>query len=249
MTESRSAADAGAVTVPLQLTTTQNAAYTSSDLPDMSPCNWATVYGPEGHTADCSVGSGGEIWSPDGKTSYGTGPYSPTLEFDPDVKHGLARFRITAKDSTFAAAEKLLAVTVFAQDRQDPSNQAPAGSATFQEFYDGGDTHFVGYNYTSGAPNDGVTPCSVYMQVDPEVDGKDRITYVLVTVDGHATIKNADPQYPQWRKVPLSSDGCATVDILDKTVEVVNVTLGLPQSPDSDSIGPFQIGFTVFPKT
>lgn len=243
-------------TVPLRMIVTSRAAYYADGI-SLKPCNWVKVDGPAGHTMNCNLSSGGEIiglndpndgsqlpsilYGGDG-TSYGTGPYLPTLD-----ENGFTWFLVRGENPSLPhAASELLVVTVNVTDENDDSNTATK-YPTFQDYSDANpqndpNQHLVGYDYTTGAPADGVTPCCLYVQADSASWGVVRVTVTA----GSATVVGSPPEHPHWNDVNLQSDGCATILLVDTNAESVKFTIGLPKAPGTDQLGPFTLDFLSF---
>lgn len=248
--------------VPVQAIVTAQAAYYYAEGTSFKPCNWVTVYGAPGHTVICNVGAGGEIVGAsdpsdtsqlpsilhDGDgVSYGTGPYTPILN-----RRGVTWFLIrgTRPPSAHAYASNLLSIEGDVADQDDPAHPATL-SATFRDYWDANpqndpDEHFIGYAYTTGAVADGLTPCCIYVKADSQDLG-----FVRVTVSGElpgtkcsASIVGAPPAHPDWCDVKLQSDGSATILLVDTVAELVSFTLGLPNAPGTDQLGPFAMRFS-----
>lgn len=207
----------------LQVSVTNGAAHPSDDYPHLRPCNHGTIFGPPGWPVTASVTTGAVIAEATGKDPT---TYQTILD-----KDGLAHFRVSSQTESL--------ITVVASSAT-LAGASPVANMTFDEYYDGS-AGIEGYNYSTHAPSDGVTPCSICAVVVASLK-TDELT---VTVDGGARIKNADPENPQTRDVPLNDDGSASVDITDTTAETVNVTMFVRGQP-----GPpvkFSLQFVTFP--
>ena len=230
----------GQGTASITVVTTALAAYYADDNA-LNPCCWVNVYGPPGDTVNCSCSAGGTLIVPpqgypyegDG-TEYDT--YPATLN-----EHGVAWFvvRATCPPPSNNASE-LLNITVTAVDVSGGGGTGSA-SPTFQKYSDANTLnrttqHFVGYNYTTNAPADNFSPCSVYVKVDSL-----KWKTVKAVVDGSATIFGSDGQ--QSADVDLNADGTAAFVIIDQVAETVNVTLSLPHAPSTDALGPLPVTF------
>lgn len=248
-------------TVDLQMIATSQAAYYADHFP-LKPCNWVKVYGPPGHTLTCNISAGeGEIiglsnpsdnsqvsqlpsilYDGDG-TSYGAGPYSPTLDTK-GVTWFLVRGRYSSKNH---AMSELAVITVNAKDQQDEENSATK-EPTFQNYWDANpqndpNQHFICYNYTSRVPADGATPACIYIKAD---SASPDVVRVNVT-EGNATVIGAPPKHPHWRDVTLDGNGYATILLVNKAAESIKFTIGLPNVPGTDQLGPFKVDFYSFP--
>lgn len=223
----------GQGTSSITVVATDLAAYYADDN-SLYPCCWVNVYGPPGDTVSCTRSDGGKLTvPPKGQPYVGYGTeydtYTPRLNQD-----GVAWFvvRATCPPSSNNASE-LFNLTVTAVDI---TSGAGAGSAspTFQKYWDANTynrttQHFVGYNYTTNAPPDNFTPCSVYVKVDSP-----KWKTVHVVVDGSATIVDGDN--PQSTDAYLNADGTAAIMIIDQVAETVHVTLSLPHAPSTEAL-------------
>lgn len=100
---------------------------------------------------------------------------------------------------------------------------------------------FTAYNYTTGAPADGKTPCSIYLFIDREHNGD--INQIRVRVNNNALI---DGYNKDWADIPLKEDGSATVNVTSNTVGKVNVWLTAPDSDSGDKVN-FVLSFRPIP--
>lgn len=255
---------AGQPSAPIQLSVSTGAAYFDGSL-SIAPCDWVKVSGPPGHTMSCSVAAGGEIIGlPDPKDesgfpsalydgglssgiSYGTGPYPPVLD-----ENGFAWFLVRcSSDNARRALLELLEVTVTVFDQKDAANSAQQ-FPVFQDYTSANSNtnrneHFVAYNYTTGAPADGATPCSLNLITDQKTTDPANVGHVQVTVSGSATVFGFSPTNheasPKQYKIPLGADGCAAVQILDRTAETVTCTVVLLGVPGSDHLPSIAVDF------
>jgi hypothetical protein len=234
----------GQGTATIQLISTWQAAYYADDTL-VRPCCWVNVYGPPGDKVSCTLTSGpGQLVVPSESDPYdGDGTvqdtYSPLLN-----ENGVARFLVRAgRPPSSDETLQLASVVVTAIDVT--GGGSGTATPTFQAYFDANENnhiteHFVGYNYTTNAPADNYTPCSVYVKVDATKYGG-----VLVVVDGSATIAGTDNL--QSTTVDLQEDGTAAIMIIDDTAETVNVRLSLPHAPSTDALGAFQVTFCEVP--
>ncbi|ETS30993.1 hypothetical protein BB987_16140 [Photorhabdus temperata] len=100
---------------------------------------------------------------------------------------------------------------------------------------------FTAYNYTTGAPADGKTPCSIYLFIDRE--NNDDINQIRIKVNNNALI---DGYNKDWADIPLKEDGSATVNVTSNTVGKVNVWLTAPDSDSGDKVS-FVLSFRPIP--
>lgn len=241
----------GKPTVPVRMWITSPAAYYDESL-SIRPCNWVKVHGPRGHTMNCSVAMGGEIVAPRDRddipgTLYNgdgipldTGPYQPVLD-----EHGFAWFLVRARSPALhKRVSGLLTVSTTVWDQDDPDN-SDTKSPSFQDYkdataHDRPNEHFIGYASTTGAPADGVTPCCIYVMTDQSgTAGMLRVTIVT----GSATVFGVVPTNPRQYDVPLESDGCAAVSIVDALAEPVECTVRLLNVPGTDQLAPIAMHF------
>lgn len=223
----------GQGTTSITVVTTALAAYYADDN-SLYPCCWVNVYGPAGDTVNCSCSYGGTvIVPPQGQPYAGDGPAYDTYPAKLN-RYGVAWFvvRATCPPSANKASE-LLTLTVTAVDAKSGAGTGSA-SPTFQKYWDANTLnrttqHFVGYNYTTNAPPDNFTPCSVYVKVDSP-----KWKTVHVAVGGKATIANGGNQ--QSADMDLNADGTAAIMIVDQVAETVNVTLSLPHAPSTEAL-------------
>jgi hypothetical protein len=179
--------------------------------------------------------------------SYGSDTYSPMLNDD-----GYTWFLVRAPYSaTSQMASESFFTSVQAEDANGDGNSVSKQPA-FQLYSDGNPSSdptvsFNSYNYTTGAPADGLTPCCIYVQADPKSSGG----YVRVQIadkESSASIIGAPPtRVPQWRDVPLERDGTAAILIVDPKDEAVPFTIGLPYAQGTNQLGPFTTYFHSFP--
>lgn len=252
----------GQPSVPLQMIVTTWAAYYFDSLL-INPCSWVKVYGPAGHTINCTVLPGVEmigLANPDDTTplpsilypgngqSYGSDSTYPAILNDDGYTWFLVRGKFSA---TTKAASELFFTSVQAEDANGDGNSV-SKQPSFQLYSDGNPScdptvHFEGYNYTTGAPADGLTPCCIYVQADPGKSGG----YVRVQItdkNSSAQIVGApETRQPQWLDVPLESDGTAAILIVDPKDEAVPFTIGLPYAQGTNHLGPFTMYFHSFP--
>lgn len=214
-----------------QLNSTQGAApYDPKSVPGLQPKNTVSVYGTPGRHLVAQVDSPGEIIESDGLPNY-----SFFLN-----EEGFSEFGVQLNYS--AAAEVLLTVKVY--DPDNP-NYSASGNVSFMPYYIGSG-HIHAYSVSQGAPNDGRTPCSVYVKVESGADDPVVITHVNVNVrNGAGAIENTSGAH-KCGVVPLNDDGWATIGIVDPISERVRINLSLDQSPDGEFIV-LDLRFVEFP--
>ncbi|WP_052130869.1 hypothetical protein [Erwinia typographi] len=100
------------------------------------------------------------------------------------------------------------------------------GWTNFSPYYRGnGNIHAI--NYSTGAPCDGITPCSIYLKATPG----NNISLVRVRIlNGSAMIVGYGGQIAD---ILLNDDFSAEVNIVNSSSEVVNIELSLPESSGS----------------
>lgn len=230
---------------PAIISTAQAAYYAEGT--SLQPCCWVNVYGPPGDTMVCNVSENATLLVPppqsyDGDgASYGTGPYNAILDVN-----GMASFIVRAQfpSPSINARSNLLLVTASARD---PRGGPPLfGYPTFQPYTDANPQnlkteHFVAYNYTTGAPADGLTPCCIYVKADSAKWGVVQID--IVTKNSLAKVVGATRE--GW--VNLQSDGSAVIVLTDIKAEIVQFTIGLPHAPGTDQLKPFTVNFCEYP--
>ncbi|NKC22780.1 hypothetical protein HED50_14380 [Ochrobactrum oryzae] len=153
-------------------------------------------------------------------------------------EQGYANFRAVC--THHAEARALYALYLY--DDDNPQNHAEE-SLTFAPYFVGNGA-ITAYNYTVGAPANGLTPCSIYVVVD--MSAHSSVNSISVRVDQNAVITNSPDPSQKIFNVPLDSDGCATINITNKFSEEVFTSLTLSQSPDGEHIS-FKLPFVTFP--
>lgn len=192
----------------LQLTCTQHAAKAFPTLPNLRPCNHGAVFGEPGLAVTISTTPGAVI------LEAGSGDptnYQTTLN-----GAGLARFRVSSEQPL------IMLMAASAKLPGDPQVE----NVRFSDYLDGSTAGIEGYAYTTHVPNDGVTPCSIYFQVQPQFK-EQSVAVTIVDPDSQATIIDADPDTPLTRTVELSDDGCGVAEIVDTCAEAIHVTLAV----------------------
>ncbi|MFP1852154.1 hypothetical protein [Lonsdalea quercina] len=96
-------------------------------------------------------------------------------------------------------------------------------------------------NYSTGAPANGITPCSIYLKTAQSSGLRTEITQVRVSVTGSATI---DGYFTNTADILLNSDKSCEIDIINSIAENVDVVLSLPES--SGSINRLTVAFKSF---
>lgn len=212
----------------LQLSCTQGAANTSSQLPNLKPCNYGAVFGAPGLAVTISVSAGGVI-----AEATGGDPTIYTTQLNGD---GLARFSVSSKD------QSLVCIAAYSQVLP---GSPPTVNATFSQYADGGASGIVGYNYTSAVPCDGVTACCIYFKVSPRWVSQG-VAVTIVDEESQARVVGADPETPHARTIKLFADGTGFAEIVDTCEEKVNVTLSVPGQQEAIRF-PYPVEFISFP--
>ncbi len=212
----------------LELTCTQGAVNTSSQLSNLHPCNHGAVFGAPGLAVTISVSSGAVIAE--------AGSEDPTTYRTQLHQDGLAHFSVSSSD------QSLISIVAYAETLP---GQPPTLNATFGKYTDGGTTGIIGYNYTSAVPSDGVTACSIYFQVLPQFVSQG-VTVTILDAQSQAAIVGADPDTPHKRTVRLFSDGSGLAEIVDSCAESVNVSLSVPGQQGAIQF-PYPVQFITFP--
>jgi hypothetical protein len=180
--------------------------------PYLNPYNRVSVFGRPGLVLTAAVGQVAVI---DGSMSTAL----VTLD-----KSGVGSCRVSTKLTG--------AVNVSVYSRLQP--QPAVQSMTFQPYYVG-TVGIHGYRASTGAPNDGYTPCSVYIIADSGV------TSVEASVTGSALING----WTQSGTFPVHKDGTATLNVIDDIAEIVTLTLRASGNPNSPQ--PMTFAFVEFP--
>lgn len=201
----------------LSMIISTGAANTDYDTIHLHPYNQGVVKGPAGATAILSV-VGDAVFDETGR-----GIYQPVLN-----ESGESRFKLRSvvQGTSEISAEAM-------------SNPG-VGVSQFVRFgaYTKGNGNIQYLNYSTGAPANGETPCSVYLKTAQSSGLHAEITRVRVTVSGSAVI---DGYSGQSADILLNSDKSAEIDIKNTVAETVRVELSLPES--SGSINRFSLVF------
>lgn len=225
-----------------QAIATQNAAPVDSvNLKDLRPMNTVIIYGIPGDNITVDTTSSSYIYQKGIDNLQSTSLqldtegigrvfiYSPAIS-DPDKNQkDFASFAVVRADSD----DNLITVPLVFGGYSE-SAQASV---------------FVAYNFTTRAPADGETACSVYLMADPGTLAPDSNgqKYIRIKVDHGAFIVGHEEHHGQWADIPLSDDtGCATIHVTNTTVGKVNVTLTAPDSWTNDEAR-FAIHFLSIP--
>lgn len=200
----------GALSSELKAIITTNAAPHDYNTIHVSPCNYAKIEGKPGVSLSLSGSNGIEF------VESGAATHSLVLD-----ENGVGRFRIQAMQSGTGI------INVF--QTNNPVNSLTM-TTTFGNYILGeGNIKF--YNYSTGASNDGLMPCCIYLKTNA-ITGFNRIsiTKVRVLVDGSALIVGYDNNLYQSAIIELNDDKSCEIQIVNKVKENVNVTITLPES-------------------
>ncbi|EPY7113967.1 hypothetical protein ACXEHT_004841 [Klebsiella variicola] len=204
----------------LSMVISTGAANTDYDAIHLYPFNQGVVKGPAGATVILSV-VGDAVFD-----ESGSGTYQPVLN-----ESGQSSFKL--RSAVQGNAE------VSAEAASNPG-------VTVQQLvrfgaYTKGNGNIQYLNYSTGAPANGLTPCSVYLKTAQSSGLRAEITQVRVTVSGSALI---DGYSGQSADILLNSDKSAEIDIINSVAETVSVELSLPES--SGSINRLSLVFKSF---
>ncbi|MFD1794043.1 hypothetical protein ACFSE0_20765 [Ochrobactrum teleogrylli] len=220
--------------IPLQLNITQGSGPDDAKHTGIKPSNIATVYGSPGAALTARITGDAGIR----EASFGT-IYSFTLN-----ANGLGQFHIARKLS-LGERDVSPSVTVTITDRDNPQNTI-SGNVVFGLF-GLGDLKLHSQNNTTGAPSDGVTPCTIYVIVNPVVIDIGTLTKLAIRVDGKAFLLGNTGD-PAGAFVPLDQDGSATISLASFWPGENKVTVALPESPDGEFFT-VRLSFVNFPIT
>lgn len=213
---------------------TQNAAPSDiTNYPNLNPSNIVTVYGTPGIPLIASVS--GNVYFLDDHGTKG----SSSIPFSCD-EDGEASFRIQAPLSSMIEMNFDLSasLTISSLDGSSPILTYPLIFLGYMESTLA--IEFIAYNYTTGAPGDNKTPCSIYLLVDRERNGVDHVT---ITVDVPVQIvgrKTTCVGKKNYADIPLLSDGSATIDLVCAKKNTYHVQL--TATSDGDNVD-FDISF------
>jgi len=202
------------------------------NLPNLNPENIVTVYGTKGSSFVASVTAEAKI-EKDG------------------ILRDQAEFDIAdSGDVSFTVCSPLPAKKIFSNDisatlsfelgkqgEYGAPDNIPLTPLVFMNYQESEKAiEFIAYNYTTGAPADGKTPCTVYLMVDRKPND---VSKVRIHVDNGALIKG---YYHDTADIPLGADGSATIEITNVNDGKVSVILtSAPFASDND-----QVNFDIF---
>lgn len=197
----------------LQLCVSTGAAVTDYEAIHVHPYNQGVVSGPPGTTVVLQM-SGKALFNETMSTTYET-----NLN-----EEGLAYFK--------AMATKNGLVEISSYKKRNPGDNSGLVSCYFSNYVTGNDK--IPYvNYTTRAPANGKTPCSLYIKTAtlPAMITGQELSVIRVNVSGSAEIVG----YPGCRTadIHLHTDKSAEIDIINIVAEEVVVTISLPESSGS----------------
>ncbi|WP_277973316.1 hypothetical protein [Pantoea agglomerans] len=204
----------------LSMIISTGAANTDYDAIHLYPFNQGVIKGPAGETVILSA-VGDAVFD-----ESGAGTYQPVLNESGESSFKL-RSAVQSNSEISAEAMSNPGVSVQQIVRFDA--------------YTKGNGNIQYLNYSTGAPANGVTPCSVYLKTARSSGLRAEITRVRVTVSGSAVI---DGYSGQSADILLNSDNSAEIDIINSVAEIVSVELSLPES--SGSINRLSLVFKSF---
>ncbi|WP_434525058.1 hypothetical protein [Photorhabdus asymbiotica] len=203
---------------------TENAA--KSDLtnyPNLNPQNIVTIYGLPGHKFYATTSIGASIVD----DNVDVDQIILTLD---DAGKGHFYVRSPFEHKNIENSEEFSAVLMIYP--QEDINKVISFPLIFGNYRQSDEAIvFTAYNYTTGAPADGKTPCSIYLFIDRE--NNDDINKIRIRVNNNAII---DGYNKDWADIPLKEDGSATVNVTSNTVSRVNVWLTAPDSDSGDKV-------------
>jgi hypothetical protein len=210
----------------LQVTSTWGAPIATVEPTDLYPCNTGTVFGEPGLGVTVSVSSGQIVEADPGD------PTIYTTQFD---ENGLANF------SVMSNGDRVIVISALAQ-----GSSAMRANATFFDYQVVNTAGIKQYAYTTSAPSDGVSACTIYFQVmDAFNDPNQTVTVTITDAASSAQIVGADSNSLHTSQVYLNDDGSAYAQIIDTCAETVHVTLSVTGQADAVQIDP--LGFVSFP--
>lgn len=204
----------------LSMIISTGAANTDDDSIHLHPYNQGMVKGPAGATVILSV-MGDAIFD-----ESGTGTYQPVLN-----ESGESSFKLRS------ALQSNSEISAEAASNPGVSAQQLVRFGAYRR----GNGNIQYLNYSTGAPANGITPCSVYLKTAQSSGLRAEITRVRVTVSGSAVI---DGYSGQSADIQLNSDCSAEIDIVNTVAETLSVELSLPES--SGSINRISLVFKSF---
>ena len=185
----------------------------TDNYPYLEPCNRVSVFGRPALVLTAAVSPGALI---DGVMA------TALITLD---ENGLSSFQVSSKSTG------TVAVNVYSPLEEQPAVQ----HMTFQPYHQG-TAGIYGYRASTGAPNDGYTPCSVYIMAENGVTSVD-----ATVITGSALING----WTQSGTFPVHKDGTGTLNIIDDVAETV--TLTLRATGNANPAQPITFTFVEFP--
>lgn len=208
------------------------------DLPNLKPENIITVYGTPGGSFVASVTAEAKIEKSGILRDQATFDITDSGEACFTVCSPLTSKKISANDIS-----AILTFELGKDGEYGPPDNIPLVPVVFLNYQESEQAiEFIAYNYTTGAPADGKTPCTVYLMVDRKPND---VSKVRIHVDNGAVING---YYHDTADVTLDSDGSATIEITNNNEGKTSVTLtSAPFASDNDRVN-FDIFFKKQPK-
>jgi hypothetical protein len=210
----------------LQVTSTSGAPVATVQPTDLYPCNIGTVFGEPGLAVTVSVSSG-QIVEAD--------PGDPTIYPTRFDENGLASF------SVMSNGDRVIVISALAA-----GSGAMRCTATYFDYQVVNTAGIKQYAYTTSAPSDGVSACTIYFQVMDAFNGPNQtVTVAIIDAASSAQIVGADSNSLHASQIYLNDDGSAYAQIVDAYAETVRVTLSVTGQADVVRLDP--LGFISFP--
>ncbi|WP_158784756.1 hypothetical protein [Pantoea sp. BAV 3049] len=188
----------------LSITVTQGAANTDYAAINLYPFNYGVIRGQAGESVTLAV-SEPTLFSPSGLSVIN----------DKLDEEGLLYFKI------YSTSQGVSEITAYNNSTKSVSEESVFGP------YSKGNGKLKSINYSTLAPDNGVTPCSIYLKTDNDA----AITKVRVRLlNGSAVISGYGTSTAD---ILLNPDFSAEIDIVNKVSEIVNIELSLPEASGS----------------
>ncbi|KAA1179712.1 hypothetical protein [Photorhabdus heterorhabditis] len=213
---------------------TENAAISDlTDYPNLNPKNIVTLYGLPGYKFYATTSIGASIVDDNIDVDQ------ITLTLD-ETGAGHFYVRSPFEHKNIENSEEFSAFVMISP--QEDMNKVISFPLIFGNYRQSDEAIvFTAYNYTTGAPADGKTPCSIYLFIDRE--NNDDINQIRIRVNNNAVIEGYNKD---WADIPLKEDGSATVNVTSNTAGKVNVWLTAPDSDSGDTVN-FVLSFRPIP--
>lgn len=193
----------------LKIYSSTDAANIDTESISVNPYNHGIIVGKPGETVTLSVTQGAEFYE------SGANIYDVTLNRD-----GMSNFKLSAnRQGLFYIA---------ARDKNNPEIIAGQCAVNFKPYYY--ENELIPYvNYSTGAPADGITPCTIYLMTTDvaKFSNNTKINVVRVSVDGNAKIVGYNGQSAD---ISLHADQSTEIYIVSNSPGSITVTITLPQS-------------------